>query len=100
MPADLETGRLCRSTLQMMWDELSLLPPLVRNILDFPGQFSPKAEIVTLARNYRSTRPIRSAAKRRYRSRQGTLHQEPPGGAHFVGKASPGRRGGRGRPAR
>jgi DNA helicase-2/ATP-dependent DNA helicase PcrA len=34
----------------------------VRNILDFPGQFSPKAEIVTLDRNYRSTQPILSAA--------------------------------------
>jgi DNA helicase II / ATP-dependent DNA helicase PcrA len=34
----------------------------VRNILDFPEQFSPKAEIVTLDRNYRSTRPILSAA--------------------------------------
>src|ERR1700687_4520939 len=34
----------------------------VRNILDFPGQFSPQAEIVTLDRNYRSTQPILSAA--------------------------------------
>jgi DNA helicase-2/ATP-dependent DNA helicase PcrA len=34
----------------------------VRNILDFPKQFSPKAEIVTLDRNYRSTQPILSAA--------------------------------------
>jgi DNA helicase-2/ATP-dependent DNA helicase PcrA len=34
----------------------------VRNILDFPDQFSPKAEIVTLDRNYRSTQPILSAA--------------------------------------
>jgi DNA helicase II / ATP-dependent DNA helicase PcrA len=34
----------------------------VRNILDFPGQFSPKAEIITLDRNYRSTQPILSAA--------------------------------------
>ena len=30
-------------------------PPTVRNILDFPGQFTPPAEIVTLERNYRST---------------------------------------------
>jgi DNA helicase II / ATP-dependent DNA helicase PcrA len=35
---------------------------MVRNILDFPEQFSPKAEIVTLDRNYRSTQPILSAA--------------------------------------
>jgi DNA helicase-2/ATP-dependent DNA helicase PcrA len=34
----------------------------VRNILDFPEQFSPRAEIVTLDRNYRSTQPILSAA--------------------------------------
>src|SRR5262249_22136744 len=34
----------------------------VRNILDFPDQFAPRAEIVTLARNYRSTQPILSAA--------------------------------------
>jgi DNA helicase-2/ATP-dependent DNA helicase PcrA len=34
----------------------------VRNILDFPGHFSPKAEIVTLDRNYRSTKPILAAA--------------------------------------
>ena len=34
----------------------------VRNILDFPGKFSPPAEIVTLDRNYRSTQPILAAA--------------------------------------
>ena len=34
----------------------------VRNILDFPGQFSPPAEIITLDRNYRSTQPILAAA--------------------------------------
>ena len=34
----------------------------VRNILDFPAQFTPAAEIVTLDRNYRSTQPILSAA--------------------------------------
>jgi DNA helicase II / ATP-dependent DNA helicase PcrA len=34
----------------------------VRNILDFPGRFSPPAEIVTLERNYRSTQPILAAA--------------------------------------
>src|SRR5690348_4400549 len=34
----------------------------VRNILDFPEQFSPKPEIITLDRNYRSTQPILSAA--------------------------------------
>ena len=34
----------------------------VRNILDFPDQFSPRAEVVTLDRNYRSTQPILAAA--------------------------------------
>ncbi len=34
----------------------------VRNILDFPGHFSPRAEIITLEQNYRSTQPILSAA--------------------------------------
>ena len=34
----------------------------VRNILDFPGRFSPAAEIITLDRNYRSTQPILAAA--------------------------------------
>ena len=34
----------------------------VRNILDFPDQFSPAAEIITLDRNYRSTQPILAAA--------------------------------------
>ena len=34
----------------------------VRNILDFPGHFSPRATIVTLERNYRSTQAILAAA--------------------------------------
>jgi ATP-dependent DNA helicase UvrD/PcrA len=34
----------------------------VRNILDFPAQFSPSAEIITLERNYRSTQVILAAA--------------------------------------
>ncbi|QWG13657.1 ATP-dependent helicase [Bradyrhizobium sediminis] len=34
----------------------------VRNILDFPGQFSPPAGIITLDRNYRSTQTILAAA--------------------------------------
>ena len=34
----------------------------VRNILDFPGHFIPRAEIITLERNYRSTKPILDAA--------------------------------------
>src|SRR5262249_20124223 len=34
----------------------------VRNILDFPDQFKPRAEIITLDQNYRSTQPILAAA--------------------------------------
>ncbi|WP_313951045.1 ATP-dependent helicase [Accumulibacter sp.] len=34
----------------------------VRNILDFPAQFDPPAQWVTLERNYRSTQPILTAA--------------------------------------
>jgi DNA helicase II / ATP-dependent DNA helicase PcrA len=34
----------------------------VRNILDFPSQFSPPADIITLDRNYRSTQAILAAA--------------------------------------
>ncbi len=72
----------------------------VRNILDFPGLFSPPAEIVTLEQNYRSTRPILAAsnavieqARERFtknlfsdrpseqRPRLVTVHDEPgPGG--------------------
>ena len=34
----------------------------VRNILEFPGQYAPRARIVTLERNYRSTQPILDAS--------------------------------------
>ena len=34
----------------------------VRNILDFPQQFTPPAEVITLERNYRSTQPILAAS--------------------------------------
>ncbi|MCS0493766.1 ATP-dependent helicase [Ancylobacter sp. MQZ15Z-1] len=34
----------------------------VRNILDFPGHFSPRAETIMLEQNYRSTQPILGAA--------------------------------------
>ena len=34
----------------------------VRNILDFPAAFTPPADVITLERNYRSTKPILDAA--------------------------------------
>ena len=34
----------------------------VRNILDFPDQFKPRATVITLEENYRSTRPILDAS--------------------------------------
>lgn len=34
----------------------------VRNILDFPGEFTPPADVITLDRNYRSTQTILAAA--------------------------------------
>jgi ATP-dependent DNA helicase UvrD/PcrA len=34
----------------------------VRNILDFPDQFSPQAHLITLEQNYRSTQPILAAS--------------------------------------
>ena len=34
----------------------------VRNILDYPAQFSPAAQIITLEQNYRSTQPVLAAA--------------------------------------
>jgi len=34
----------------------------VRNILEFPDHFNPRAEIITLDRNYRSTQPVLAAA--------------------------------------
>ena len=57
----------------------------VENILGFPDQFMPAAEIVTLERNYRSTQPILDTAnlliaesERRYRK---NLFTERTGGA-------------------
>jgi DNA helicase II / ATP-dependent DNA helicase PcrA len=40
----------------------SLRAATLRNILDFPDQFSPPAHIITLDRNYRSTQTILAAA--------------------------------------
>jgi DNA helicase II / ATP-dependent DNA helicase PcrA len=34
----------------------------VRNILDFPAQYTPPAQVITLERNYRSTQPILAAS--------------------------------------
>ena len=59
----------------------------MRNILDFPHQFSPKASIVTLDQNYRSTVPILDAAQRRHRARRRAVHEEPLVGSE-VGRAA------------
>src|SRR5215831_11353342 len=40
----------------------------VRNILDFPKQFRPAADIITLEQNYRSTQPILGACNKVIRS--------------------------------
>ena len=42
--------------------DLSFRAATVRDILDFPGQFSPRAEVITLEHNYRSTQRILAAA--------------------------------------
>ena len=48
----------------------------VRNILDFPNDFSPPAHIVTLDRNYRSTERDSRRRQRRDRPCQGAFHQK------------------------
>jgi ATP-dependent DNA helicase UvrD/PcrA len=70
----------------------------VRNILDFPGHFSPPARVLTLDRNYRSTQPILSAANGRHRAGLGTLHQEPLDRAPVAERAQAGDRAQRDRP--
>ena len=70
----------------------------VRNILDFPSQFSPPADIITLDRNYRSTQADPRRRQRRDRSRARALHQEPLDRPD-VGRQTPARhRARRGRP--
>ncbi len=49
----------------------------VRNILDFPGQFRPKATVVTLERNYRSTQADPRRRQRGDRAGVRALQQEP-----------------------
>ena len=49
----------------------------VRNILDFPQQFSPPAEVITLDRNYRSTQADPRRRQRRHRPCRRAVHQEP-----------------------
>ena len=71
----------------------------VRNILDFPGQFSPPADIITLDRNYRSTQTDPRRRQRRHRSRQGALHQEPVDRPHVRREAPARHRARRGRPS-
>ena len=57
----------------------------VRNILDFPDHFSPKAEVLTLERNYRSTQPVPRRGQCRYRSCIRTFHEKPLVGPRLGG---------------
>ena len=70
----------------------------VRNILDFPGQFSPPASIITLDRNYRSTQTDPCRGQWRHRARQRALHQEPLDRAHILHEAAARLGARRGRP--
>src|SRR5260370_17818470 len=58
----------------------------VRNILDFPNQFRPAADIVTLEQNYRSTQPILDACNRVIRLAKErhtkNFHSDPPSTPH------------------
>ncbi len=69
----------------------------VRNILDFPAQFTPPARVVTLERNYRSTQPILDASNARDRPRPRALHQEPAHRPRVGGEAAARQRARRGR---
>ena len=70
----------------------------VRNILDFPGQFSPPASIITLDRNYRSTQTDSRRRQRRHRPCQGALYQKPLDRADVRREAATRHRTRRGRP--
>ena len=48
----------------------------VRNILDFPSQFAPPANIVTLEQNYRSTQTIVNAANSVIKKNRGQISKE------------------------
>ena len=72
----------------------------VRNILDFPRQFTPPAEVVTLEHNYRSTQPILDASNAVIGLASGALHQEPLVRADVGGEAATGDRPRRSRPGR
>ena len=55
----------------------------VRNILDFPEHFTPRAHVITLDRNYRSTQPIPRRRQCGDRSRDRAVQKEPALGAHL-----------------
>ena len=71
----------------------------VRNILDFPGKFSPPADIITLDRNYRSTQTDPCRRQWRHRSRQRAFHQEPVDRPD-LGRQAPARQSSATRPTR
>ena len=62
----------------------------VRNILDFPAHFSPRAEVVTLEQNYRSHAADPRRRQRRHRAGAGEVHQELVVGTKIGGEALPG----------
>jgi len=70
----------------------------VRNILDFPGQFSPPANIITLDRNYRSTQSILAAANGVIDLARERFHQEPVDRPNVGREAAAGHGAGRSRP--
>ena len=59
----------------------------VRNILDFPGHFTPQARVVTLEQNYRSTQPILAASNAVIALASRALHEKSLVGARSLDRA-------------
>ena len=62
----------------------------VRNMLDFPGQFTPPARVLTLERNYRSTQPLLAASQRRHRAGARALREDAVERPRLLGPAAAG----------